>query len=147
MACLTNKDMSKEPFATLAWAQFKREKKKKILDGKKNEITVCQREIDISGREGGRFFFFFLPSSFKTVILPRPGKATVKNSHKRSLKCPVCSQRGTLAHGAGNFFLPRQAGLLRDEDCAQRCEKPVTTPRPVPGKAGSGAVCATGASQ
>lgn len=29
MACLTNKDMSKEPFATLAWAQFKRERKKK----------------------------------------------------------------------------------------------------------------------
>lgn len=28
VACLTNKDMSKEPFATLAWAQFKRERKK-----------------------------------------------------------------------------------------------------------------------
>lgn len=28
MVCLTNKDMSKESFATLAWAQFKREKKK-----------------------------------------------------------------------------------------------------------------------
>lgn len=57
MACLTNKDMSKEGFATLAWAQFEREKK--ILDGKKNEITVCQREIDRSGREAGRFLLFF----------------------------------------------------------------------------------------
>lgn len=28
VACLTNKDMSKEPFATLAWAQFERERKK-----------------------------------------------------------------------------------------------------------------------
>lgn len=59
MACLTNKDISKELFATLACAQFKRKKKKekkKILDGKKNEITVCQREIDRSGREGDFFF-------------------------------------------------------------------------------------------
>lgn len=30
VACLTNKDMSKEPFATLAWAQFERERKKKF---------------------------------------------------------------------------------------------------------------------
>lgn len=116
MACLTNKDMSKEPFATLAWAQFKREIKK-ILGGKKNEITVCQREIDRSGREGGRFLLCFLPSSFKTGILPRPGKAKVKNSHQPPLKYPVCSLRETLTRGSGNFFLPCQAGLCRDENC------------------------------
>lgn len=73
MACLTNKDMSKEPFATLAWAQFKRGKKKSWT-GIKNEITVCQREIDRSGREAGFYYFFFLPSGFKTGILPGPGK-------------------------------------------------------------------------
>lgn len=89
-----------------------KEKKKIILDGKKNEITVCQREIDRSGRDRSRFFFFFFGSSFKT------GKAKGKNSHKQPLRCPVCSQRGTLAYGTSNFFLPCQAGLLRDEDCA-----------------------------
>lgn len=35
MVCLTNKDMSKESFATLAWAQFKREKKNKSWMGRK----------------------------------------------------------------------------------------------------------------
>lgn len=73
MACLTNKDMSKEPFATLAWAQFKREIKK-ILDGKKNEITVCQREIDRSGREGGRFLLCFCLLVSKQAFFPGQGK-------------------------------------------------------------------------
>lgn len=58
-----------------------------------------------------------LPSSFKTGILPRPGKAKVKNSHQPPLKYPVCSLRGTLTCGSGNFFLPCQAGLCRDENC------------------------------
>lgn len=71
----------------------------------------------------------------------------MKISHKQPLECPVCSQRGTLAHGTGNFFLPCPAGLLRDEDCAQWCEKPVPTSHPIPGKAGSGAIHPMGASQ
>jgi len=35
MACLTNKDTSKELFATLTWAHFKRERKKKSWTGRK----------------------------------------------------------------------------------------------------------------
>lgn len=114
MACLTNKDMSKEPFATLAWAQFKREKKKKnvILDGKKNEITVCQREIDRSGREGGRFLLFFCLLVSKQAFCPGQGKQKWK-ALISNLSSALCAHREgpLLMAPAIPSFLARQGCL------------------------------------
>lgn len=53
---------------------LKEGKKKKILDRKKNAITVCQREIDRSGREGGRFLLFFCLLVSKQAFCPGQGK-------------------------------------------------------------------------
>lgn len=75
MACLTNKDMSKEPFATLAWAQFKRGEKKKSWMGRKiKSLFVKGKQI----WEGGRVFFlifFYLLVSKQAFCLGQERKS------------------------------------------------------------------------
>lgn len=81
MVCLTNKDIAERLLPRWLVLSLKG-KKKKILDGKKNEITVCQREIDRCGRQGDFCLRFAFCSPKRHC--ERAGESTdVSSSRKR----------------------------------------------------------------
>lgn len=80
MVCLTNKDIAERLLPRWLVLSLK-EEKKKILDGKKNEITVCQREIDRCGRQGD-FFLLFAFCSLKRHSEQAGESTDVSSSHK-----------------------------------------------------------------
>lgn len=119
-----------------------KEKEKKILDGKKNEITVCQREIDRSGREGGRFLLCFCLLVSKQAFCPGQGKQKWKTliSHLSSTLFALWEGPSLVALAISSFLARQGCAGMRT---AQLCEKLVPAPCPVLVKAASG-VKATG---
>lgn len=120
---------------------LKEKEKKKNLDGKKNEITVCQREIDRSGREGGRFLLYFC------LLVSKQASAQARESKSEKLSSATsqvtCLLTGRDLHSWLWQFLPSLPGRAAQGSELRSCVKSQSLSH-VLRKAISGVMGATG---